>query len=120
MVDESLIAQVTRLSMDGMKYYRDRVYTKHAAKDFPKKKAKRAKIVKKTASYYSILVFKPFWKKVLKVIMEYFTLDGHFTRVYGHHFVIMNHFLSWSQDVFPILSYVFPKSQFQRPQEEPL
>lgn len=24
--------------------------------------------------------------------MEYLTLDGHFTRVYGHHFVIMNHF----------------------------
>lgn len=24
--------------------------------------------------------------------MEYLTLDGRFSRIYGHHFVIMNHF----------------------------
>lgn len=49
-------------------------------------------MVKKMASYYDISIIKEFWVKFLKVIMEYFTLDGQFTRVYGHHFVLLNHF----------------------------
>lgn len=50
-------------------------------------------MVNKTMSYYDISVFKELWAKLLKVIMEYFTLDGRLTRVYGHHFVLLNHFL---------------------------
>lgn len=43
-------------------------------------------------SYYDINVLKDIWTQLLKVIMDYFTLDGHFTRVYSHHIFLLNHF----------------------------
>lgn len=52
-------------------------------------------------SYYDIAVIKSFWLKLLKVIMNYLTLDGHYTRVYGHHFVILNHFCHGVNMSFP-------------------
>lgn len=95
LIDESLISQVTGLSTKGMKFYKDKTYTKQVVQNFPKTEEERAKLVKKTTSYYHISVIKSFWVKLLKVIMDYLTLDGCFSRIYGHHFVIMNHFSLW-------------------------
>lgn len=42
--------------MEGMKYYRDRVYAEQARKGFPKEEEERAKIIKKTISLFDIAV----------------------------------------------------------------
>lgn len=58
LVDESLIAQVTSLLTKGMKFYRDRTYTEQVVQNFPNTEEEKAKLVKKTASYYDISVIK--------------------------------------------------------------
>lgn len=58
LIDESLIARVTVLSVDGMKYYRDKNYMEMMVQNFPKNEDERAKMVKKMASYYDISAIK--------------------------------------------------------------
>lgn len=49
-------------------------------------------MVKIANSYFEADTIKALWRKVLRVIMEYITVDGRFTRVYGYHFSLLNHF----------------------------
>lgn len=43
-------------------------------------------------SGYEIGKIKSLWWVVLKVLMQYFSMDGRFTRFFGHDFVMLNHF----------------------------
>lgn len=45
-----------------------------------------------TKSYYDLVRIVSHWRKVLNVLMEYATLDGRSTRVFGYHFLLLNHF----------------------------
>lgn len=95
------------------------MYIEQAVQNFPKKEAKRAKIVKMMASYYDIAVIKSFWQKLLKVIMNYLTLDGHYTRVYGHHFVILNHFRHGVRMSFPFYLMLALRANFSDHHKNP-
>lgn len=94
--------------MEGMKYYRNKVYTEKAVHNFPKEEDEHAIMVTKIVNYYDIVLIKSFWQKLLKVIMSYLTLDGFYTRVYGNQFVNINHFCHGMNISFPfyLMSYL--------------
>lgn len=77
-------------------------------------------MVKKMVSYYDISVIKEFWAKLLKVIMKYFTLDGWFTRVYGHHFVLLNHFLHGVKVSLPFYLIISLRANFRDHKKNPV
>lgn len=68
-VDENLIAEITGLLMDGIKFYRDRKFFDAAVIKFLKTD-----------------------EELLKVLMEYITIDKRFSRVFGYHFTFLNNF----------------------------
>lgn len=43
-------------------------------------------------SYFNHASISRPWRFILFVIMEYLTLDGQFTKLYGYHFMLANHF----------------------------
>lgn len=92
-IDINLVAEVTGLQMEGTKFYRDRKYAAEALKNFLKLEDEKGKLVKTdNISYYTLQQVKPFWQKFLRVLMEYLTVDGRFTKIYNYHFAILNHF----------------------------
>ena len=73
-VSKDVIAEATGLGVDSMSFYKDRKC-----------------LVKISNSYFSSSSISRPWKLVLFALIEYVTLDGHFTMIYGHHFML-NHF----------------------------
>lgn len=101
-VDEDLVAEVNGLQKDDINFYRDRKFSVEAIKNFPKNEEERACIAKKdNISYYLPNEVNSFWQKMLKVLMEYLTIDGRFSKVYNYHFVILNHFRHGSKISLP-------------------
>lgn len=91
-VDEEVIAEATGMTIKGMKFYRDRGISDKVVDKFPVTDGERRKMIKIDNSYHSPKrICKP-WRFVLFASIEYITLDGRFTRAYGHHFVLLNHF----------------------------
>lgn len=91
-VDEEVIAEATGMTTEGMKFYRDRGILDKVADKFPITDGERRKMIKIDNSYHSPKRICRPWRFVLFASIEYITLDGRFTRAYGHHFVLLNHF----------------------------
>lgn len=58
-VDENLIAEITSLPTQGLKFYKDRKYSDSAVKKFPKLDKERKLLVKKNKSCYDADTVKP-------------------------------------------------------------
>lgn len=107
-IDEDLVAEVMGLQKEGTKFYRDWKYVAEEFKNFPKLEDEKAKLVKKdNISYYLPQQVKSFWQKVLRVLMEFLTVDGRFTKIYNYHFAILNHFRHGVKNLFALLLSVF-------------
>lgn len=91
-VDEEVIAEATRMITEGMKFYRDHNMSDKAVNNFPVTDDERRKMVKIDNSYDAPKRICRPWRFVLFASITYITLDGRFTRAYGHHFVLLNHF----------------------------
>lgn len=91
-VDEDVIAEATGMVKDGMKFYIDRRVSDKATDRFPVTNGERRKLVKANNPYYSPKRICRPWRFVLFATISYITVDGRFTRAYGHHFVLLNHF----------------------------
>ena len=90
-INEDLIAQVTEIPLEGIKFYRDKKMSANAVNEFVKDDTERNKLVK-AETYYKMESIKKLWRYVLRVIIEYFTLDSRFDGIRTHHFVLLNHF----------------------------
>lgn len=91
-VDEDVIAEATGMVKDGMKFYRDRSVSNKSVDRFPITDGERRKLVKADNPYYSPKRICRSWRFVLFATISYITLDERFTRAYGHHFMVLNHF----------------------------
>lgn len=81
-LNEQIIDEITGLLTEGVKFYLDRRFSDEVVIRFPKKDKEKAKLVKVSNSYFDVESIKSIWRKVLRVIMEYITVDGCFTRAY--------------------------------------
>lgn len=90
-LDANLIAMVTGMPHLGLNFFRDLKVSNNVVKLFLHKE-ERAKIGKAMGGYYNASNIKKIWGCVLNAIMEYITVEGHFTRVHTYHFVLLNHF----------------------------
>ena len=103
-ITEGLIAEVTGFPLEGMSFFRDRKMSANAANDFVKNDKEKRKLVK-IDSYYDIESIKKIWGHVLRIIIEYITLEPRFDRVRIHHFVLLNHFRHKVKISFPFYIY---------------
>lgn len=101
-LDEDLVAEVTRLQEEGTKFYRDRKFSVEATKNFPKNDEERAQFAQKENVFYQLPYQVNFFRqKMLRVLMEYLTVDRRFSKVYNYHFVILNYFRHGSKILLP-------------------
>lgn len=91
-IDEDLIARFMGLHREGSNYDRDRKLSKEAIERYLEMTKEKKCLVKLSKTYYPPRDFVKPWREVLFAIMHYVTLDGRFTKVYGYHFVLLNHF----------------------------
>ena len=91
-VIEEVIVEATGLDMDGIIFYRERKLLDKAIDDFVETDQEKSCLVKIGNSYYNSASVSQPWQFVLFAIMEYLTLDGRFTKLYGYHFMLANHF----------------------------
>lgn len=80
------------MSTKGLKFFWDKRISDEAVIRFLKKEKEKLKLVKVSNNYFKANSIKSLLRKFLCIIMEYITLDGRFTRVYGYHFSLLNHF----------------------------
>lgn len=99
-LDDRLIAKVTSMKMEGVKFFRGHKLYDNVIKIFPKDEAKK-ELVKMNKTYFSLYQVNNFWCKIFKVVMEYVTIDGRFTKIYSYHFVLLNHFRHSIKIYFP-------------------
>ena len=88
---EEVIATITKIPMEGIKFFRDKKLLANVVMDFMESE-KELKVLWKIDTYIIPDSIKKRWRYVLKAIIEYFTLDPRFDRACTHHFVILNHF----------------------------
>lgn len=91
-IDEDLIAQVMGLCREGSNFYKDKKLSKEAIERYPETTKEKKWLVKLSKTYYPLRAYAKPWRDFLFSIMWYITLDGRFTKVYGYHFVLLNHF----------------------------
>lgn len=90
-LDADLIAIVTGMPHLGLNFFRDFKVSNNVVMLFPRKEKEREKIGKDIGGYYDASNIKKIWGCVLNAIMEYITVEGHFTRAHTYHFVLLNH-----------------------------
>lgn len=98
--DPMVIAKVIDLSINGIIFFKDKKFSEAATNNFLKGKEKN-RLVKSLKGENDTSPIKLLWAVVLKVLMQYLSLDGCFTRMYGHHFVLLNDFRHKSKISFP-------------------
>ena len=59
----------------------------------------------KIETYYEMESIKKLWRYVLRVIIEYISLDSRFDKIITHHFIMLNHFKHGIKISFPF--YLF-------------
>lgn len=101
---ERLIVEVTGFSQEGMSFFRDKKMSANAVNTFIKNDKEKSKLVK-IDNFYNIESIKKFWGFVLRIIIEYVTLEPRFDRVRAHHFVLLNHFRHKVKISFPFYIY---------------
>ena len=91
-VTEEVIAEARGLDMDSINFYQDRKLSDRAIDKFVESKNERSQLVKIGNSNFHLASVSQPWRFMLFSIMEYLTLDGMFTKLYGYHFMLANHF----------------------------
>lgn len=91
-VIEEVIAEATSLELEGLNFYRERKLSDRVVDDFVDSKIEKVCVVKIGKSFINLASISHPWQFVMFVIMEYLTLDGRFTKFYGYHFMMANHF----------------------------
>ena len=90
-ITEEVIAAVSDISMEGIKFFRDKKFSLNVVDNFVKTPKERKHLVK-SEMFYELKSIKKLWRYVLRELIEYVTLDSHFDRVRTYHFVLLNHF----------------------------
>ena len=91
-VSEDIIAEATGLEMEEINFYQDWKLSDRVVDKFAHLAKERNRLVKIGNSYFNLASISHPWRFVVFVIIEYLTLDGCFTKIYGHHFMLFNHF----------------------------
>ena len=91
-VSDEVIVEATRLDMEGINFYQDRKLLDRTIDEFVESAKERNQLVKIGNSYFNPSSVSQPWRLVLFVIIEYLTLDGQFTKLYGYDFMLSNHF----------------------------
>ena len=91
-VTEEVIVEATDLELEGLNFYRERKLSDRAVDDFVDSETEKARLVKIGKSFIKMASISRPWWFVMFVIMEYLTLDERFTKCYGYHFMLANHF----------------------------
>ena len=89
------------LGVDGMNFYRDKKVSNKVVNKFAEIAKERKHLVKISNSYFSSNNISCPWRFVLFSLIEYVTLDGCFTKICGHHFMLVNHFRHGLRIDFP-------------------
>ena len=87
-----------------MNFYKDKKMSTNVVNNFIKDEKEKSKLVK-IDTYYNIESIKKLWRYVLRILIEYVTLDPRFDRIRTHHFVLLNHFRHKVKISFPF--YIF-------------
>ena len=87
-----------------MNFYRDKKMLANVVNDFVKDEKEKDKLVK-IDTYYDIESIKKLWRYVLRILIEYITLNPKFDRIRTHHFVLLNHFRHGAKKKFPFYLY---------------
>lgn len=66
-----------------------RKFSEKAVKLFPKKEKEKSDLVRDGNTSYNTTKIKSIWGDVLKMIMEYVTLYGWYTRAFAYHFALL-------------------------------
>lgn len=103
-VNVDLIAWVVEISLEESNFFRDKKMLTNVVKAFVKDKKEMKKIIK-VETYYEMEPIKKLWRCVLRIIIEYISLDPRFDRIRMHHFVFLNHFRHGVKISFPF--YIF-------------
>ena len=91
-VTKEVIVEATRLDMDGINFYQEMKLSDRAIDDFVETEQEKSYLVKIGNLYIHLASVSRPWHFVLFVIMDYLTLDGGYTKLYGYHFMLENHF----------------------------
>jgi hypothetical protein len=87
-----LLSKIIGLPLDGLKFSKEIKVRTKAYQKFPETDEERALLVKGKKDYVDIENINNIWGSVIRVIMEYFTLEGRYSKVYNYHFSLANHF----------------------------
>ena len=93
-----------KIPLEWINFFKDKKMSANTIKDFVKDEDERKKLVK-AEMYYKMESIKKLWRYVLRVIIEYISLDSRFDRIIMHHFVLLNHFRHGIKISFPF--YLF-------------
>ena len=91
-VTKEVIVEATGLELEGLNFYRERKLSDRAVDDFVDSESEKARLVKIGKSLINPASISRPWWFVMFVIMKYLTLDGQFSKCYGYHFMLANHF----------------------------
>ena len=105
-VNVELIAQVTKIPLEGINFFRDKKMLGNIAKYFVRDEDERKKLMK-AEKYYEMESIKKIWRYVLRVIIEYISLDSSFDRIRMHHFILLNNFRHGIKISFPFYLFTF-------------
>lgn len=89
---EDVIAKATSLKLDGINFYKDRKLFEWVVDEFVEMTKERNRVVKIGNSYFNLHSISRPWRFMIFVVIEYLTLYGCFTKIFGHHFMLVNHF----------------------------
>lgn len=84
-INEEFIAEVTRLTTQGRKFFREKFMSRVVRMNFLRDKEKE-KMVKLQCGAFDQTKIKPIGGDLAMDLMQYFTLDGRYTALYGNHF----------------------------------
>lgn len=104
-ITKDFISKITGLSTKGRKLYRDKNESSLAMNYFFKDD-KRRKLERDKCGGYFPSSLKEIWRDFFDDIMRYFTLDGHFSIIFGHHFFFLNQFRHKKKVSFPFYLFV--------------
>ncbi len=90
----------------------------NVVKDFTKDAKKRKKLVK-VKTYYEMDSIKKLWRYILRVVIEFITLDTRFDRVTMHHFVLLNNFRHGIKNYFPFYFFTSLRKNIEGYKKKP-
>lgn len=91
-VTEDIILEATGLDTEGINFYRDRKLLDCDVEEFAETTKEHNRLVNITNAYFSPSSISRPWRFTMFVVIEYLTLDEYFTKIFGHNFMLVNHF----------------------------